>query len=66
MVAPENTPDTHHLVVHVVLLLPVVGFSGCRRSGIDAARHARESLPPGEYLTSSYNEIWTRGLEVHR
>lgn len=30
---------------------------------LDAARHARESLPPAVYLTSSYYEIWTRGLE---
>lgn len=30
---------------------------------IDAARHARETLPPGEYLTSSYYEIWIKGLE---
>ena len=30
---------------------------------IDEARHARESLPPGEYLTSSYYEIWFKGLE---
>ncbi|PHK92910.1 nitrile hydratase subunit beta [Pseudoroseomonas rhizosphaerae] len=30
---------------------------------IDASRHARESLPPGEYLTSGYYEIWIKGLE---
>lgn len=30
---------------------------------IDESRHARESLPPGEYLTSSYYEIWFKGLE---
>ncbi|MGF9758389.1 nitrile hydratase subunit beta [Microvirga sp. 0TCS3.31] len=30
---------------------------------IDMSRHARESLPPGEYLTSSYYEIWTKGVE---
>jgi len=30
---------------------------------IDMSRHARESLPPAEYLTSSYYEIWTRGVE---
>jgi nitrile hydratase subunit beta len=27
------------------------------------SRHARESLPPAEYLTSSYYEIWTKGVE---
>jgi nitrile hydratase subunit beta len=30
---------------------------------LDGARHARESLPPGEYLTSSYYRIWFRALE---
>ena len=30
---------------------------------IDASRHARESLPPAEYLAASYYEIWTRGVE---
>jgi nitrile hydratase beta subunit len=28
----------------------------------DASRHARETLPPAEYLTSSYYEIWIKGL----
>jgi nitrile hydratase beta subunit len=30
---------------------------------IDESRHARESLPPAEYLSSSYYEIWTKGVE---
>jgi nitrile hydratase subunit beta len=30
---------------------------------LDASRHARESLPPAEYLASSYYEIWTKGVE---
>jgi len=30
---------------------------------LDMSRHARESLPPAEYLTSSYYEIWTKGVE---
>ena len=30
---------------------------------LDAARHARESLHPADYLASSYYEIWTKGLE---
>lgn len=30
---------------------------------LDASRFARESLPPAEYLSSSYYEIWARGLE---
>lgn len=30
---------------------------------LDASRFARETLPPAEYLSSSYYEIWARGLE---
>ncbi|MEP2707246.1 MAG: nitrile hydratase subunit beta [Roseibium sp.] len=30
---------------------------------IDTSRHARESLPPADYLSSSYYKIWTMGLE---
>jgi nitrile hydratase len=31
--------------------------------GLDASRAARESLHPADYLSSSYYEIWTMGLE---
>lgn len=30
---------------------------------LDVSRHARETIPPPEYLTSSYYEIWTKGVE---
>ena len=30
---------------------------------IDASRHARETLPPLDYLSSSYYEIWIKALE---
>jgi nitrile hydratase subunit beta len=30
---------------------------------IDRSRHARESLPPAQYLASSYYEIWLAALE---
>ena len=30
---------------------------------LDMSRHARETLPPGDYLASSYYEIWTKGVE---
>jgi hypothetical protein len=31
--------------------------------GIDTSRAARESLHPADYLSSSYYEIWAKGLE---
>jgi nitrile hydratase len=30
---------------------------------LDESRHARESLPPAEYLSSGYYEIWAKGVE---
>jgi nitrile hydratase subunit beta len=38
-----------------------MGFTGTWN--LDMTRHARESLPPAEYLAASYYEIWTKGLE---
>jgi len=38
-----------------------MGFTGMWN--IDASRFARESLPPQQYLTSSYYQIWLAGLE---
>jgi nitrile hydratase subunit beta len=29
---------------------------------IDAARHAREAVPPSQYLSSTYFELWLNGL----
>ncbi|WP_037086982.1 nitrile hydratase subunit beta [Neorhizobium vignae] len=31
---------------------------------IDESRHARENIPPAQYLGASYYEIWIRALEV--
>jgi nitrile hydratase len=30
---------------------------------LDMSRHARESLPPAQYLASTYYEIWLAGIE---
>ncbi|MDH5338185.1 MAG: nitrile hydratase subunit beta, partial [Rubrivivax sp.] len=38
-----------------------IGASG--QWNIDQARHARESLPPAQYLSSSYYQIWLAALE---
>lgn len=31
---------------------------------IDESRHARENIPPADYLAASYYEVWIRALEV--
>jgi nitrile hydratase len=30
---------------------------------LDMSRHARERIPPAEYISASYYEIWLKGLE---
>lgn len=40
-----------------------LAIGATRRWNIDMSRHARESLHPADYLTSSYYAIWVKGLE---
>lgn len=62
VVVEENEPSFHHRWEERAFAITVaMGFTGSWN--IDASRHARETLPPGEYLTSSYYRIWCRGLE---
>ncbi|CAB3755649.1 nitrile hydratase subunit beta [Paraburkholderia solisilvae] len=44
----------------VLALTLAMGVTG--KWNIDASRAARESLPPGQYLTSTYYQIWFEGL----
>lgn len=39
-----------------------MGFTG--QWNLDKSRHARESMPPAEYLATSYYEHWLLGLEA--
>lgn len=32
--------------------------------GLDESRHARENIPPANYLAASYYEIWIRGIDM--
>lgn len=41
----------------------VLAMAAAGKWNIDKSRHARESLPPPQYLTSSYYQIWLLGLE---
>lgn len=40
-----------------------VAMGAARAWNTDMGRAARESLPPAEYLSSSYFQIWLRGLQ---
>jgi len=46
-----------HAMALTILMGPIGGWN------IDQSRAARESLPPAQYLSSSYYEIWIAGLE---
>ena len=62
-IAPEaDEPMFHHRWekrAHAVTL----AASACGLWNLDVGRHARETLPPPAYLTKSYYDIWTSGLE---
>ncbi|POR40084.1 nitrile hydratase subunit beta [Methylobacterium sp. V23] len=62
-VAPEKDEPRFHAdwEKRVFGLAMAMGLSGTWN--LDASRSAREALPPGEYLTSSYYAIWLKALE---
>jgi len=41
----------------------VVALGACGQWNIDISRHARESIPPADYLSFPYYRIWTEGVE---
>ena len=61
-VVPEmNEPFFHHRWERRAFALTLaMGATGAWN--LDQARRARESLPPAQYLASSYYEIWIAGL----
>lgn len=62
-VRPERDEPVFHAdwERHAFALTLAAGFTG--QWNIDAARSARESIPPARYLASSYYEIWLDALE---
>jgi len=62
-VLPETDEPVFHgeWEKHVLALTLAIGFLG--QWNIDESRHARESLPPANYLSWSYYQIWMKALE---
>jgi nitrile hydratase len=61
-VVPEaNEPAFHHPWERRVFAL-TLAMGATRQWNLDQTRAARESLPPAEYLSSSYYRIWFLGL----
>ncbi|MGD9987275.1 nitrile hydratase subunit beta [Pseudonocardia sp.] len=62
-VVPEPEGELFHADWERRVLALTLAAGATGRWTIDESRHVRESLPPAEYLTSSYYAIWLRGLE---
>ena len=63
-VAPEKNEPAFHADWEKRALGMVICAGAAGRWTLDESRHARESLPPATYYSSSYYEIWVRGLET--
>ena len=62
-VTPEPDEPTFHAPWERRALAVTLACGAMGHWSLDASRHARESLHPVEYLTSSYYEIWIKALE---
>jgi nitrile hydratase subunit beta len=61
---PERDEPVFHAEWEKRALAIVLAAGGMGHWSIDESRHARETLHPVDYLSSSYYEIWTKGLET--
>ncbi|HHU09486.1 MAG TPA: nitrile hydratase subunit beta [Intrasporangiaceae bacterium] len=62
-VRPEPDEPVFHAEWEARALALTLAMGALGAWNIDQSRHVRESLPPAEYLSSSYYRIWIRGLE---
>jgi len=63
-VAPEQNEPVFHADWERRALGMTICAGVAGRWTLDESRHARESLPPAVYYSSSYYGIWIRGLEA--
>jgi nitrile hydratase len=61
VVAEANEPRFHHGWERRAFAL-TLGVGALGQWNLDQSRSARESLPPAQYLASSYYQIWFEGL----
>ncbi|AXS41895.1 nitrile hydratase subunit beta [Breoghania sp. L-A4] len=62
-VAPEADEPLFHAAWERRVLALTLAMGATGQWNIDASRHARESIPPADYLSKSYYEIWLAGME---
>jgi nitrile hydratase subunit beta len=61
-IAPQPDEPRFHTDWERRVFALTLAMGATRQWNIDASRHARESLPPTQYLSSSYYQLWLAGL----
>ena len=61
-IAPEPNEPIFHADWEKRALALTIAAGACGLWNIDSSRHARETLPPAQYLSKSYYDIWISGL----
>jgi nitrile hydratase len=61
-VAPEPNEPLFHAEWEKRAFAVTIAAGACGLWNIDVSRHARETLPPAQYLSKSYYDIWISGL----
>jgi nitrile hydratase beta subunit len=62
-IAPEPNEPVFHSEWERRAMALNLAMGATRAWNIDTSRHARERIPPAEYLAASYYEKWFKGLE---
>ena len=62
-VVPELNEPLFHAPWERKALALTLAAGACGAWNIDLSRHARETIPPPQYLTKSYYDIWVTALE---
>jgi nitrile hydratase beta subunit len=61
-ISPEPDEPVFHTEWERRAFAVTLAMGATRQWNIDTSRHARENIPPAQYLSSSYYEIWFEGL----
>jgi nitrile hydratase len=62
-VAPEPNEPPFHAEWEKRAFALVLAMGATGAWNLDMSRHARERIPPAEYLSSSYYQIWLKGMQ---
>jgi nitrile hydratase len=62
-VVPEANEPAFHAGWERRVFSMTLGMGATGAWNLDMSRHARERIPPADYLASTYYDIWRKGLE---